>query len=67
MKPIKVITYLILVTVLLFSFTSCIVFTRHDNGQHNGWYKTPNKSEHHKSNGKGNSKGASTTIIIKTT
>jgi hypothetical protein len=71
MKPLKVISFLILTMVLLFGFTSCVVFTRHDNGQHNGWHKGPDKPGHHKSNGNGNgngnSKGSSATIIIRTT
>lgn len=60
MKTIKNITLALILTCFLGSLSSCLIFEttystpRHDNGNHNGWYKNPHNPyhHHHKNHGK---------------
>jgi len=64
MKRIRIISALILMVILSAGISSCVVQSKHDNGQHKGWFKNPN-NPHNPKHGK--SKGETTTIIIRTT
>jgi uncharacterized lipoprotein YehR (DUF1307 family) len=67
MKSFKSLTALVLCLFLLFSLTSCAVFLdegysgggKHDNGNHNGWYKNKNNPNNPNSTNPGKSKGKS--------
>jgi ABC-type oligopeptide transport system substrate-binding subunit len=45
--------------IFLLSQTSCIVFSKKDNGKHKGWYKNTNNPHHPNSTNPGKSKGNS--------
>jgi ABC-type lipoprotein release transport system permease subunit len=44
MKKLNILITLIIAIGISLSLTSCIVMTRHDNGHHKGWYKSPQQS-----------------------
>ena len=49
MHRIKLITVFILIFILSAGISSCVVLTKHDNGQHKGWYKNPKNPHNPKS------------------
>jgi ABC-type oligopeptide transport system substrate-binding subunit len=59
MKTLKRITVQLLCMGLLFGATSCVVFSKHDNGKHKGWVKNSNNPHHPNSTNPGKSKGNS--------
>jgi len=66
MKRVRIIGALIFMLILSAGTSSCVVLTKHDNGQHKGWYKNPNNPHNPKSSKQRKSKGETTTIIIRT-
>ncbi len=57
MRKLKFLMWMIFVTGMLMSFSSCLVVHRHDNGKHVGWRK--NNPEHPRNHGR--------TVWVKTT
>jgi hypothetical protein len=57
-KQFKTIAIFIVLTVFLFSNSSCVVYHKKNNGKHKGWYKNPkNPHNPHSTNpGRGNGK-----------
>jgi hypothetical protein len=45
-----------LCAMLLITATSCLVVSRHDNGNHKGWYKNSNNPHHPNSTNPGKAK-----------
>ena len=39
MKKLKFIVFMMFLTGIMLSFSSCLVTRRHDNGRHYGWFK----------------------------
>lgn len=56
---------MIVFLAFLLCSTSCVVFTKSDNGQHKGWQKNPNNPHHQNSTKPGKSKGKSKNNISK--
>ncbi len=46
----------LLFTLLFFSNTSCVVFVKHDNGKHKGWFKNSNNPHHPNTTNPGHTK-----------
>ena len=55
MKTSRIVVLLFLLTGLLFSATSCVVFVKKDNGRHEGWYKNTNNPQNPDSKNPGQS------------
>ncbi|HAM08916.1 MAG: hypothetical protein A2X05_08435 [Bacteroidetes bacterium GWE2_41_25] len=59
MKTLKTIFALLFCIALLSGTSSCVVYSRHDNGNHKGWYKNQQNPHHPYSANPGNSNGKS--------
>lgn len=59
MKNFRPVILMIVYLAFLFCSTSCVVFSKGDNGRHKGWQKNPNNPHHQNSTKPGKSKGKS--------
>lgn len=59
MKNLRLVVIMIVLTTFLFSTTSCVVYPKSNNGQHNGWFKNRNNPHNQNNTNPGKSKGKS--------